>query len=1145
MKQRFSGLDVAAIVNDLRGSILNLRLQNVYDINPRTFLLKFAKPDLKETLLIESGIRVHTTAYARDKSASPGFFATKLRKYLKSKRLCEIRQFGMDRIMDLTFGENEFAFHLVLEFYASGNIILTDHDWTILAILRVVEVETIATAAATEAAPVPAPAPAPAPAPEAGHAGNQQNNEKDINFRVGEKYTMMNLAKPFVPIDEARLRAALDASGRMTADPELAAEDAVPAESAASAGAAGKAARKKKAKFEKSKKETGKELTLKRLLREKFGPDYGPALVDHAIAHSGVDPTTKMVAVLGGEVAGMFEKLLAGFKHADSIVLGVVDGSMKGGWITSTIHNSVKLAGSQQENLILYEEFIPYLFDHLPTSPEPIGFPSFDKATDIYFSHIESQKLSLRARQAEQTAQRKLENVKQAHENQIKGLEHQFEKSTQTAATLESNAELVETVLSTIRDFVASGIDWVDLWELIKEETRKKNPVASCIVGLKLEVSMITLQLLDVDFVDKALDDDDEDSDLDSDADDELDVEAKAARGRRKAERAKRQKELDAQRKAAMLKMDVDIYASAFANAARYYGTRKQAAIKAEKTAASATKALKSAERKINADLKQAKSNVATIRTVRKPYWFEKFVWFISSENYLVVGARDSQQIDLLVKKYMKKGDVIVGSEEDGASVVLVKNLYVASGDGPPGLTPDHPIPPLTLQQAGTMAICYSSAWEAKRVMGGWWVTAENVSKRGAGGTELATGLIEVKGKKNFLPPAQLIYGFGLLFRVGVESMERHRNERRPWARGELSSTNSVEELDIDVTNLEIVDDKEGDPIDFQEESHINLTGTDGSFDLVTDVADGSDAELVEAVSKEGIVHVKDEVGDIDGDGDEDEEVRDDDDEEKDGGRKADTSQGEGSVPVPRKHVSAKQRRDLKKKGPRTDGPEDDDNDTRSIAPSTTISTSKNANEPAPRGKRSKLKKAKDKYADQDESDKEAMMELLSSSKAPQPKGKRAKAKEEAKAQEKPKPATRPRVVKEKAEPEAELVEEDEEDLTKDLNVLGMLTAQPDPEDVIDAVIPVCAPWQLMSKYKYKLKLIPGSLKKGKAAKAAMTALAASINAQDPLAPKEKELMEAVPEAELIATILGKVKILAVGESSGGKGGGGPKKKGR
>lgn len=93
------------------------------------------------------------------------------------------------------------------------------------------------------------------------------------------------------------------------------------------------------------------------------------------------------------------------------------------------------------------------------------------------------------------------------------------------------------------------------------------------------------------------------------------------------------------------IKVDIDLYESAYANASRYYDSKKTAALKQEKTAAAAESILKTAERKIMNNLAQqlntgtAGSGVAAIVKTRKPYWFEKFLWFISSQNYLVVGG--------------------------------------------------------------------------------------------------------------------------------------------------------------------------------------------------------------------------------------------------------------------------------------------------------------------------------------------------------------------------------------------------------------------------------------------------------------------------------------------------------------------------
>lgn len=44
-------------------------------------------------------------------------------------------------------------------------------------------------------------------------------------------------------------------------------------------------------------------------------------------------------------------------------------------------------------------------------------------------------------------------------------------------------------------------------------------------------------------------------------------------------------------------------------------------------------------------------------QVVRKAAWFERFHWFISSENYLIISGRDAQQNELIVKRYFRKGE--------------------------------------------------------------------------------------------------------------------------------------------------------------------------------------------------------------------------------------------------------------------------------------------------------------------------------------------------------------------------------------------------------------------------------------------------------------------------------------------------------
>ena len=120
----------------LRNQLLGARVANVYDLDAKTYLIKCAKGGDKTMVLLESGIRFHSTAYIRDKSNMPSGFSLKLRKHIRTKRVEEVRQVGDDRVVAFTFGAGDEAMHLVLELFAGGNIILLNHEHVILVLLR-------------------------------------------------------------------------------------------------------------------------------------------------------------------------------------------------------------------------------------------------------------------------------------------------------------------------------------------------------------------------------------------------------------------------------------------------------------------------------------------------------------------------------------------------------------------------------------------------------------------------------------------------------------------------------------------------------------------------------------------------------------------------------------------------------------------------------------------------------------------------------------------------------------------------------------------------------------------------------------------------------------------------------------------------
>ncbi|KAI9098744.1 hypothetical protein DFS34DRAFT_649448 [Phlyctochytrium arcticum] len=1245
MKQRFSALDVSAQVSELKTKITGLRLQNVYDINPRTYLFKFARSDHKEIILIESGIRIHSTEFARDKSNTPSHFAMKLRKHLRTRRLTDLRQLGADRVLDMTFGQGEAAYHVIVEFYAQGNIILTDWEYRILALLRVVELEKAAD-------------------PE-NKSGVPDEDEGDTKFAVGETYVTTR-ARDFQPITRNRIVDCLESAIQSESTgsnpvPDPSEEAKLVDSNDATSAKARKQQRIAKAQSAKKDKKS-KESALRRALRSKFGPDYGPALLEHCIIQSGVDVDQPLAAdMVHRPDSDVVEKLFNAFAAGDKIVQSCMERPQQG-WISMELLSkpgsdatvkSVEVDGDAQDasTPVAYKDFHPFLPQQFALQKDSdkhrvTEYASFDKCVDEYYSKVEAQKLQIRSRQAEANASKKLESVKTGHMNQIRGLELVQEESVKVAQAIEANLALIDSLINTFRSFIASGMDWKDLEELVAEERKRGNAVANMVLRLKLETGMVTVQLRDADAEDS---DDEEIDETDSGSDSEDDM--LSAAKNKDSKKSSRTQSRDAN---PFVKADIDIYSSAYANARRYYESKKVAAVKQDKTVQAAEKAFKSAERKIEQEMKSTQKSAPVITKMRSPFWFEKFLWFISSENYLVVGGRDAQQNELLVKRYLKKGDVYVHAELHGAASVIIKNAASSHLDGTSTNSSEPPaISPTTLHQAGTMSVCQSRAWEAKIVTSAWWVWDHQVSKTAPTGEYLTTGSFMIRGKKNWLPPVQLVYGYGIMFRVDDESVGRHYWERRPWGRGVDSVIeNGVagpSRSDPAEANVELIKEDEID----------GLAAVEGE---ATSAVPNSTTEQSEANAAPEDKYKLEDIG-----ADEDEE--------------------ELSVPEARpvssgpakKQISAKERRDTRKQrktgastsedvqssslqAPPThrdlDKVADDSFDGSGSVTASEVSQSQTHQQV--RGKRGKIKKFKTKYADQDEEDRELMLEILGSNRGQQPKGKRAKAQAEAAKQQaelaKQQAARKEQQLKQAAqhkmqqaekerrekveqnqsakqgqdtpltqEPEDDSEGSDKESSDGDekadrvrqpstrrdstatdaaevrrildeesvalvpdeeesnLSFLDTLTGQPHPSDILLFAIPMCAPWSALQKFKYKVKLTPGSLKKGKATKAALSALVGlaieeerqiagsktgrrggrSKPSENGVQPQQQQLTEegqdeeadeqalrvgaihrqrdlikAIPEMEAVNAMLAKVKVMATegGKKDGKKG---------
>jgi predicted ribosome quality control (RQC) complex YloA/Tae2 family protein len=136
MKLTFTTHDIYVLVLEMQ-SCIGYRVLNIYDINNKTICLKFNDINsIKKYLLIESSAKFYMLNNFSSIKDFPSSFSSKLRKHINNKRIESIKQLNLDRVIDIQFGINEFAYHLICEFYASGNIILTDNNYNILTLIH-------------------------------------------------------------------------------------------------------------------------------------------------------------------------------------------------------------------------------------------------------------------------------------------------------------------------------------------------------------------------------------------------------------------------------------------------------------------------------------------------------------------------------------------------------------------------------------------------------------------------------------------------------------------------------------------------------------------------------------------------------------------------------------------------------------------------------------------------------------------------------------------------------------------------------------------------------------------------------------------------------------------------------------------------
>lgn len=131
--------------------------------------------------------------------------------------------------------------------------------------------------------------------------------------------------------------------------------------------------------------------------------------------------------------------------------------------------------------------------------------------------------------------------------------------------------------------------------------------------------------------------------------------------------------------------------------------------------------------------------------------WYDKFYWFVSSDGFLILGGKDAQTNDMLVKKYMHENDLFLHAEIHGGAVVLIKNFL------------NRKIPQNTLHEAAIYAASYSKAWRlGLHTIDVFYTMPRDISLTPPSGQYLPTGSFIIR-KKEYIKNVPLILSVGLV----------------------------------------------------------------------------------------------------------------------------------------------------------------------------------------------------------------------------------------------------------------------------------------------------------------------------------------------------------------------------------------------
>ncbi len=343
-------------------------------------------------------------------------------------------------------------------------------------------------------------------------------------------------------------------------------------------------------------------------------------------------------------------------------------------------------------------------------------FKTFNEAADEFFSLKEELKVKVEEVKEKKTELSKNEKILRNQQMAMEQLERSAIRNKRLGDLLYQYFQEIEEILTSIQKAHNNGRSWEEITEIFQEAKEKNIKSAQFVKKINYNEANLILIVEGEDF-------------------------------------------------------SIDFRKTVIDNANYFYSQAKKAASKLRGAKKAYEQILKQKDTvELEAQTMAKEEKKLLIR--REKRWYEKFHWFISSDNFLVIGGRDLKTNELIVAKYMDTQDIFFHASFQGAPVVVIRSEGKA-------------IPEQTLTEAAQFAVTFSKAWKAQYGQADvYCVNADQVSKSPPSGEYVSKGSFIVRGKRREFnnTPLKLMIGvkcedkFALLMAGPPSAIQKHTN---------------------------------------------------------------------------------------------------------------------------------------------------------------------------------------------------------------------------------------------------------------------------------------------------------------------------------------------------------------------------------